>query len=243
MALEIVGLVIELVVNHIVKPIGRKLGYLIFYRSNIQNLKNEVEKLDHIRADVERPKEEDERNLRSVRAVTEGWLRETNDIIKKTNTILPSEADIGKRCLSQGLISRYVLSRKAKKIIDTVIQQQNEGSKYEKILYYALIFYYAPPVKACIVSKKDSDEDEGMSRQLILTDIIKALNDEEITMIGISGPGGVGKTRIEKKVIAKVEGENLFDKVVLIRFSQQFKLEELQALIAEQLGLELYERG
>ncbi|XP_059288363.1 disease resistance protein At4g27190-like [Lycium ferocissimum] len=120
---------------------------------------------------------------------------------------------------------------KAKKIVDTVIKQRNDGSKYEKSSHSA------PPVTACIVSKKESDEDDGTSRQLILADIIKALNDEEINMIGICGPGGVGKTRMEKKVIAKVKGENLFDVVVFISVSQQFKLEELQDLIAKQLGL------
>ncbi|XP_060177578.1 probable disease resistance protein At4g27220 [Lycium barbarum] len=228
MALEIVGLITEPVVNYIVKPIGRPLGYLMFYRRNIQNLKDEMEKLDQIRADVVRSKEEEERNLRSVATVTEGWLKETDDIRKKTNTILPSEADIGKGCLSQGLISRYVVSRKAKKIIDVVIQQRNEGSGYVKTM--------------CIVSKKDADEDDGMSRQLIMADIIKALNDEEINMIGICGPGGVGKTRMEKKVIAKVEGENLFDKVVFTVVSQPFNLENLQASIAEQLGLKLNEK-
>ncbi|XP_060178389.1 probable disease resistance protein At4g27220 [Lycium barbarum] len=235
MALEIVGLITEPVVNYIVKPIGRQLGYLMFYRRNIQNLKDEMEKLDQIRADVVQLKEEEERNLRSVGTVTEGWLKETDDILKKTNTILPSEADIGKGCPSQGLISCWVLSKKAKKIIDTVIQRQNDGREYAKL------YYSAPPDKACIVSKKDSDENDGMSRQLIMTDIIKALNDEETTMIGICGPGGVGKTRMEKKVIAKVEGENLFDKVVFTVVSQQFNLEKLQASIAKQLGLELNE--
>ncbi|OIS97751.1 disease resistance protein [Nicotiana attenuata] len=177
MALQVITTVLEPIMDYIVKPIGRQLGYLISYRSNIQNLKVEMEKLNKLREDVEQSKEEVESNLEIVGDGVKDWLRNTTEIQKVTTTIFPSEADIGKGCLRQCLISRYVLSRKAKKMTNTVIHQRNDGRNYEKFTHLA------PPVESWIRSKIDSDD--GMSRQLVVANIIESLNDEEINMIAM----------------------------------------------------------
>lgn len=235
MALQAITTVLEPIMDYIVKPIGQQLGYLISYRSNIQNPKVEMEKLNNLREDVEQSKEEVESNLEIIGDGVKDWLKNTTEIQKVTTTIFPSEADIGKGCLRQGLISRYVLSRKAKKMTNTVIQQQIDGRNYEKFSHLA------PPVESWIGSKIDSDD--GMSRQLVLAIIIESLNDEEINMIAICGPGSVGKSRMVEKVIAKVEGKKLFNKIVSATVTQQFNMEKLQSLIAEALGLKLDERS
>ena len=74
-----------------------------------------------------------------------------------------------------------------------------------------------------------------------LDQIIEALKDDNVNMIGLYGVGGVGKTTLAKEVGKHANELKLFDSVVMVIVSKTPDSINLQGQIAEKLGLSLRE--
>ncbi|KHG08254.1 hypothetical protein F383_34978 [Gossypium arboreum] len=84
------------------------------------------------------------------------------------------------------------------------------------------------------------------SSKVAFNQIIEALKDENINMIGLWGMGGVGKTTLACEVGSLAEKLNLvdkklnsFDKVVITTVSQKPNFERIQDQIAQYLGFDM----
>ncbi|XP_043687953.1 disease resistance protein At4g27190-like [Telopea speciosissima] len=73
--------------------------------------------------------------------------------------------------------------------------------------------------------------------------ITKALNDENIKMVGVYGIGGVGKTTLMRELAKKLKKDGHFDQVVMVTVSQEPVFKKIQGEIAENLGLLLTEES
>ncbi|XP_062015267.1 probable disease resistance protein At4g27220 [Rosa rugosa] len=71
--------------------------------------------------------------------------------------------------------------------------------------------------------------------------VMRALQDDEITAIGVFGTGGVGKTSMVKHVGAQARKIGLFNHVVMAVVSQTPNLRNIQGTLADLLGLKLQE--
>ncbi|XP_031275698.1 uncharacterized protein LOC116134153 [Pistacia vera] len=75
------------------------------------------------------------------------------------------------------------------------------------------------------------------SRMRVLQEIMEALKDSNVNMVGVYGMAGVGKTTLVKKVAWQAEEDKLFDQVVMTTVTQTPDLKNMQEEIADQLGL------
>ncbi|KAB2032508.1 hypothetical protein ES319_D05G379100v1 [Gossypium barbadense] len=69
--------------------------------------------------------------------------------------------------------------------------------------------------------------------------IIEALKDENINMIGLWGMGGVGKTTLAREVGSQAQKLNLVDKIVITVVSQKPNFERIQDQIAQYIGFDM----
>lgn len=74
-----------------------------------------------------------------------------------------------------------------------------------------------------------------------MTKILRALDNEEISITGVYGMARVGKTTIMKEVAKQVKRVKKFSEVVMVTISQSGDLIKIQKEIANRLGLKLEE--
>nr|KYP60861.1 Disease resistance protein At4g27190 family [Cajanus cajan] len=79
------------------------------------------------------------------------------------------------------------------------------------------------------------------SRKPVYEDLLKAIQDERINVIGVVGMGGSGKSTLARVVGKQVEESKFFDKVVMTIVSQDVKVRDIQGQIADHLTFSLME--
>ncbi|KAF2298556.1 hypothetical protein GH714_024107 [Hevea brasiliensis] len=116
-----------------------------------------------------------------------------------------------------------------------VVQIQAEG-KFDRVSYHTSP-PWTGPAKGYEVFE---------SRTLVLKEIVEALKDDEVNMIGVYGMGGVGKTTFVKEVASQVMeeaySERLVEETVRVRatrLSEQLKQEEKILIILDDIWVRI----
>ncbi|XP_028072127.1 probable disease resistance protein At4g27220 isoform X4 [Camellia sinensis] len=219
--------------EYLVAPIGRQFGYLFCFNTNIQNLETQLDRLKVTREGVQLGVDETRNNVRTVGPHLEAWLTKANDNTAAAETIIKDKAQVQKGCFNgwcPNLKLRYSLGRKAVKKTQELALLHAEGSNY-------IQSSYNPPPPS-IEPMPTTTEFQGFdSRILVMNEIIEALKDDGIHLIGICGMGGMGKTTMAKEVANRTK--NLFNEFPMAVVSQEPNLKQVQSCIAEMLGLQL----
>ncbi|XP_034707669.1 disease resistance protein At4g27190-like isoform X2 [Vitis riparia] len=229
---EIIFAVAAKVSEYLVAPIGRRLSYLFCHRNYTDELHNKVEKLGKERDDVLITVDEARRRGDEIRPIVQEWLNRVHEITREAEAL---KKDENKSCFNgwcPNLKSRYLLSREADKKAQVIVEVQGNRNFPDGVAFRV------PPRN---VAFKEYESFE--SRDLTLNKIMDALRDDKMKMIGVWGMGGVGKTTLVKQVAQVAEDGKLFDKVVMVAVSREQNLENIQAEIADSLGLNIQEKG
>nr|KYP76985.1 putative disease resistance protein At4g27220 [Cajanus cajan] len=80
------------------------------------------------------------------------------------------------------------------------------------------------------------------SRNQTTDDIMKALADSNVGVIGVYGWSGVGKTSLIKEVAKQVKG-NMFDVVIMVNITSHPDIRSIQGQIADRFGMKLEEES
>ncbi|GMP86351.1 hypothetical protein CsSME_00039154 [Camellia sinensis var. sinensis] len=249
------------IAEYLVYPIGRQFGYVIFYKSNLDKLREEVNKLEERSGALQLSVDAARRNGWIIGPDVERWLERVKECSNKASEILKNETEANKGCRNgwcPNLKSRHSVGRKVTKKAEEVAKLHGEGS-------FTTVSYPAPPPGI------ESESTEGIksfeSRRRIINEVVQALKDDRFHMIGICGMGGVGKTTMVKQVAKRVKKEKssavggagktpmvkevtksaneeqLFDEVVIALVSQSPDEKKIQAEIADKLGLRFEEES
>ena len=228
----IVTLVLE-VVKCLAPPTERRLGYLRNYNANFENLKAEIEKLKEESTSIQRRVSKAERSGEKIEEKVERWMVSAKTIIDEAaEFIQEEETATNKRCL-KGLCpnfkTRYQLSKKAEtEVKAAIVELLEEAGRFDRISYHTI------PEEIWLKSRKGYEAFE--SRLCALKSVQNALTDVNVSIVGVYGMGGIGKTTLVKEVARQARKDKLFDLVVFSEVSQTLDIKTIQQEIAEKIG-------
>ncbi|TYG71538.1 hypothetical protein ES288_D05G404900v1, partial [Gossypium darwinii] len=220
-----------LVVNYVVKPVGRQLDYVCRFHDNVEKLREKKRELADARKRLLLKIEEAKNRLLLIEDDVQNLQSRADETLSDMGT-LDEEIQLNKRCLNwcPNWSWRYQLSKKAMKKI------QDISKLLDKFGQLGPVGYPAPTALPTIDFLCSKEFVFSKSSETAFYQIIEALKDENINMIGLWGMGGVGKTTLAREVGSQAQKLNLFDKVVITTVSQKPNLERIQDQIAQYIG-------
>ncbi|EEF40605.1 hypothetical protein RCOM_1332360 [Ricinus communis] len=166
------------------------------------------------------------------------WKEAADKLHQKVGEFLEKETPrASNRCLNgccQNPWLRHSSSRKASKMTEEI------RKKIQEAPYFGNLAYDAPQLNLGSTFNLEGAKDFE-SRLSVTNDVWEALKNDELSIIGICGMGGVGKTTLVKKLVKGVEAENLFGVVAMVVISRNPNL-TIQDDIVERLGLKIEEK-
>ncbi|KAK9218249.1 hypothetical protein WN943_006886 [Citrus x changshan-huyou] len=235
--MDILKSIVPGVVNCLSPHAQREFSYWYNSGANFENLKAELDRLKDERESIQRRVSEAERKSEKIEEKVEKWLVNANKSIEQAAKFIQDEEKANERCL-MGLfpnwITRYQHGKKAETEKEALFKLREEAGRFDDRISYRTI-----PEEIWLKSHKGYEAFE--SRRCTLEAIKNALIDVDVSIIGVYGMGGIGKTTLVKKVARQAMEDKLFDMVVFSEVSQIPDIKRIQQEIAEKLGLELRE--
>ncbi|KAG8650687.1 hypothetical protein MANES_07G060300v8 [Manihot esculenta] len=222
----------EPIMEFVVVPIKRHISYPFTYKSKVEKLHHESEKLKNRTVKLQQAVEAATRKGEEIYESVNKWLNDAGKAIEEAEECIKGEEQAKKRCfvgLCPDLKTRYQLSKKAEKKA-LAIHELASVDDHNPISFLPPVQQIvAPPVYAR----------EGLnSRELFLEKVMDALLDPDLNMIGVYGLGGVGKTTLAEQVHRKALEGKRFGVVAMVAVGQTPELRRIQSEIADILGLE-----
>ncbi|CAK9314907.1 unnamed protein product [Citrullus colocynthis] len=215
--MEIVISVAAKAAEYTVKPIGRWMGYLIFYQNNVKDLEDQLRALEDTRCRVQNMVDEARRNADDIEVDVQEWLTKVDKLNNEIEISHLDENQTKNKCcigLFLVFVQRYRLSKKAKIEASNVKKMKEEG-KFDKVSYRGVL--------------------PGVGNSAIKGG--EALMDSKVSMVGLYGMGGVGKTMLVKEISRQVREVRLLDEVVMVTIGQTPDIRSIQAKIGDMLSL------
>ncbi|XP_044477774.1 probable disease resistance protein At4g27220 [Mangifera indica] len=205
-------------------PIGRQFMYLYNYKTNFHNLKKEAAKLKDARDEVKARVAAAENNVEKIKQTVKDWQGDVDSTIEETHKLIQEKSNSS--CFN--LITYYKNGRKAWKTLNAVTELlQGKETFAEASL----------PTTHEVIRLTNKDYEEFESRRSIFNDVLKALDDPEVGIIGVYGMGGIGKTTLVKEVGQQAKKNQIFDEVIFVEVSDKPDTKKIQDELGNQLGV------
>ncbi|KAK4596163.1 hypothetical protein RGQ29_014280 [Quercus rubra] len=220
------------IAEYTVEPVGQWLCYSFHFSTNIENMKNRVMELKAARDRVQRRVIEATKNAEEIEDDVNMWLTKVDDILVKAEEVLDDEEKpktSSSKMACPNLKLRHKHSKKAKKIVQEIDELKN--CRFDTVSYRS--------TSKGSVTTTNMDYITFESRRSTVEELMEALVDANINMIGVWGMPGVGKSTLIREVAMKVKEKKLFDEVAIATVTHQPEPSRIQGEIADKLDLKL----
>ncbi|XP_071741194.1 probable disease resistance protein At1g61300 [Rutidosis leptorrhynchoides] len=223
--MEIAAKVVEKVMDLMFVVPKREIGYMWNCNQLVQKYRSEVQILEDMKGRIQQKIERAKDTGDTLVVGVEDWVNFADAGILQAREFLAEEANAKKTCFGIGLCGNWsTLHRYGKMATQTIApltELQLRGTTYDTC--EIAIDTRAPQQLDCYQNKNL----DGINTQnSALGDIIAAIEDESIQIIGIYGVGGVGKTTLAKEVNSRVK--SMFADVAFTTISKNFDVERIK---------------
>ncbi|XP_044482728.1 disease resistance protein SUMM2-like isoform X3 [Mangifera indica] len=233
---DVVVSVAAKIAEYLVDPVVLPIRYLSDYKRNYQNLKTQVEKLKDARERIHHSINDARRRGEEIEGDVEKWLISVNKSCDEAERIFEHEDQEKNWCLMglcPNFMAQYRISKKSVRRVKAINKLLEEG-QFDRVSFKATLQEIWPPITGYEVFE---------SRLSTLNDVLNALINPDVSIIGVYGMGGVGKTMLVKHVARQAKKTKLFDEVVYVVVTQALDVKRTQGEIADELGLEFSEES
>ncbi|TQD88444.1 hypothetical protein C1H46_025968 [Malus baccata] len=233
MAMEILTAIIPTIIDYTIRPVARQVGYIISYKSNLEDLRSKLDDFDTVIQEMNHEVDEVGRKVnQKVKADVQKWLSDAKNTNGEAEALLHDQGRAKTKCLiiCPNLISYHQRSRKSTKLMEKIEAHENKKKGFQSLSHDA-------PVED-ISGIASHDYMAFESRISMVKDIITELKNPDINRIGVYGLGGVGKTTLAKEVYREAVKEKLFGNVVIIINVKEKEDKKIQREITERLGMD-----
>ncbi|XVF42830.1 hypothetical protein PTKIN_Ptkin01aG0396900 [Pterospermum kingtungense] len=220
--------------------VNLRISYVFLHKRRVEKFEKKVETLKERRDRVQRDVDAAERNAEKIHTDVSNWLTKVDNIINaEAKEVKDLQDKAGSKCfmgLCPNFKSRHQLSKKADEdatIVDELLQQAGGFNEVS----------YRDVVPQALAGASTRDFEAFDSRKQKFNEILEALKDPSVNIIGVYGMGGVGKTTLVKEVARKVKDDKSFDAVVMAAVTQIPDIQKIQDQIADMLGLTFAEQS
>ncbi|XP_048135711.1 disease resistance protein At4g27190-like [Rhodamnia argentea] len=250
------------VLKWVVVPVKRQFGYVISSKSYAQDLQKEVGKLAYEAERIHNAVEVARNNIRMVYSQVTDWHESAEKALKEAGELLGEFEKASKSCCYGTLPDpncRYQFSRKAKEKIELLQRLARECSEFKDISFSGpapgnvaaptparregkdVVQSTTAVASAPFASMSIKLKDDGMvqSRELIMQGIMAALTDNNNSVVGIHGMGGVGKSTLLDDAERRIKKAKSFDWVAKADVSENQDIKRIQGEIAHALDLDI----
>ncbi|KAF8042113.1 hypothetical protein BT93_A0653 [Corymbia citriodora subsp. variegata] len=229
--------------EYLFAPIGRQFGYVLLHKSYVEDLENGVKELETARERVQGSVNEAVYDGKSIHTDVKNWLDSVNEEAEEAENLLKRGKSAKYACFRGWLpnpMVRHAIGEKVKKMTQVIrgLYEKSQNSNFQKV-YHENNPTGIVAATASAARFVDNNEDDLESRAKIAEDVMKAIVDDKLCVIGVWGAGGVGKSKLVEDIERQVKEKKLFDVVVMANVSRNPDLKRIQGEIAYALGLRL----
>ncbi|KAG2377291.1 Disease resistance protein [Vigna angularis] len=213
-----------------------QLRYPCCSKNFVKRLEEEESNLIITKDSVQKFVTHNKKQARKPSEIVDKWLEDAINDVHNVNQLL-EEARTQKHCCfghCPNWIWRYHVGKKLANKTMHLEKFIKEGREYVPFDRIATL----PSNTLDILSEKCMNFE---SRQSAYEQLLDAVKNNDVSMIGLYGMGGCGKTTLAMEVRKLVEAEHLFDKVLFVPVSSTVEVQRIQEKIASSLPFEFPE--
>ncbi|KAI4308521.1 hypothetical protein L6164_031584 [Bauhinia variegata] len=211
----------------------RQARYSLSFNKYVEDLLTEKETLKFTRQSLQ---DRAERETLEIGGDVKEWLVNAGILIEEAEKLEQKAIANRSYCLGHfpNCIQRYHMGKQAARKINA-IRKHNQSREFQN-------FFQGVSLPPRLEDYFRGDFIFFESTRSVYYSLLESLKEDEISIIGLLGTGGCGKTTLANQVAKEAESIGLFDRVVFVSVTVTADVRRIQAEIADCLGVRLEEQ-